>query len=52
MPAFKLNGILVWYAAYKNYIGFYPQVSAIEEFKDKLSQYEVSKGTVQFPLNE
>jgi uncharacterized protein YdhG (YjbR/CyaY superfamily) len=52
MPAFKLNGILVWYAAYKNHIGFYPRVSAIEAFKDKLSRYQVSKGTVQFPLNE
>ena len=52
MPAFKLNGILVWFAAHKNHIGFYPRVSAIEAFKDKLSNYEVSKGTVQFPLNE
>ena len=51
MPAFKLNGILVWFAAHKNHIGFYPRVSAIEAFKDKLSNYEVSKGTVQFPLN-
>ena len=52
MPAFKLNGILVWFAAHKNHIGFYPRVSAIEAFKDKLFRYEVSKGTVQFPLNE
>lgn len=52
MPAFKLNGILVWYAAYKNHIGFYPRVSAIVAFKDKLSRYKVSKGTVQFPINE
>ena len=52
MPAFKLNGILVWFAAHKNHIGFYPRVSAIVAFKDKLSRYKVSKGTVQFPLNE
>jgi uncharacterized protein YdhG (YjbR/CyaY superfamily) len=52
MPAFKLNGILVWYAAHKKHIGFYPRVSAIEAFKDKLSKYEVSKGTVQFPLDK
>ena len=52
MPAFKLNGILVWYAAYKNHIGLYPRVSVIEAFKDKLSRYKVSKGTIQFPLNE
>jgi uncharacterized protein YdhG (YjbR/CyaY superfamily) len=52
MPAFKQNGILVWFAAHKNHIGFYPRVSAIEAFKDKLASYEVSKGTVQFPLDE
>ena len=52
MPAFKQNGILVWFAAHKNHIGFYPHVSAIEAFKDKLAHYEVSKGTVQFPLDQ
>ena len=52
MPAFKLNGILVWFAAFKNHIGFYPKASAIEVFKERLSSYQISKGTVQFPLNE
>ena len=53
MPAFKLNGNLVWFGAFKNHIGFYPRESAIEEFKEKLSGYEVSKvqGTVKFPLD-
>jgi uncharacterized protein YdhG (YjbR/CyaY superfamily) len=52
MPAFKQNGVLVWFAAHKSHIGFYPRVLAIEAFKDQLAQYEVSKGTVKFPLNE
>ncbi len=52
MPAFKLNGILVWFAAFKTHIGFYPKVSAIEAFKEKLVGYRVSKGTIQFPLKE
>jgi uncharacterized protein YdhG (YjbR/CyaY superfamily) len=52
MPAFKLNGILVWFAAFKNHIRFYPKTSAIEAFKEELSDYEVSKGTVKFPLNK
>lgn len=52
MPAFKQNGILVWFAAFKNHIGFYPKVSALEVFKEKLTSFEVSKGTVRFPLNE
>jgi uncharacterized protein YdhG (YjbR/CyaY superfamily) len=52
MPAFKLNGVLVWFAAFKNHIGFYPKTSAIEAFKEKLAKYEVSKGTIRFPLDE
>jgi uncharacterized protein YdhG (YjbR/CyaY superfamily) len=52
MPAFKQNGILVWFAIHKNNIGFYPRVSAIDAFKEKLVHYKVSKGAVQFPLNE
>jgi uncharacterized protein YdhG (YjbR/CyaY superfamily) len=52
MPAFKQNGILVWFAAFKNHIGFYPKVSALEAFKEKLTAYKVSKGTVRFPLNK
>jgi uncharacterized protein YdhG (YjbR/CyaY superfamily) len=52
MPAFKLNGILVWFAAHKSHIGFYPRVSAIEAFKEELSDFEVSKGTIKFPLNK
>ena len=52
MPAFKLNGILVYFAAHKNHIGFYPTASGINVFKKELSGYKVSKGTVQFPLNK
>ena len=37
MPAFKQNGILVWFAAHKSHIGFYPRVSAIAAFKGKLA---------------
>ncbi len=50
MPAFKLNGILVYFAAHKNHIGFYPTSSGIRAFGDKLSVYKHSKGAVQFPL--
>ena len=46
MPAFNQNGILVWFAAFKNHIGFFPKVSAIEAFKEKLSPYQTSKGTI------
>ena len=52
IPTFKLNGNLVHFAAHKNHIGFYPTSSGIEAFKRELSPYEVSKGTVKFPLNK
>ncbi len=52
MPAFKLNGILVWFAAFKNHIGFFPKSSAIAAFKEELSDYELSKGTIRFPLDK
>ena len=52
MPAFKQNGILVWFAAHKSHIGFYPRVSAIEAFKEELRDYQVTKGTVKFFLDK
>ncbi len=52
MPTFKLNGNLVYFAAYKNHIGFYPIPSGIEAFKDELAPYIAGKGTLRFPLDK
>ena len=52
MPAFKLNKVLVYYAAYKNHIGFYPTPSGIKAFQNEISCYKNSKGAVQFPLDK
>ncbi len=52
MPAFKQNRVLVYYAAAKNHIGFYPTPGAIVAFSDRLSHYKTSKGAIQFPWNE
>lgn len=52
MPAFALHGILVYFAAFKNHIGFYPTASGIEAFKHRLSAYKSGKGSVQFPLDQ
>ncbi|MGE5108403.1 MAG: DUF1801 domain-containing protein [Sphingobacteriales bacterium] len=49
MPAYKYQGILVYFAAFKNHIGFYPTAGGIEAFKKELSGYQTSKGTIQFP---
>lgn len=52
MPTFVLNGNLIYFAGYKNHIGLYPGSSPIKEFKDELSRYETSKGTVRLPLDK
>ena len=52
MPAFRFHGILVYFAAHKNHIGFYPTSSGIAAFKKELSDYEGSKGTVKFPIDK
>ena len=52
MPAFKLNGMLVWFAAHTKHIGFYPRISGIAAFKKELSIYKGAKGSVQFSLDK
>lgn len=51
MPAFRFHGMLIYYAAHKNHIGFYPgSKSIIEIFREDLTGYKTSKGTIQFPI--
>jgi len=52
MPCFLYNGPLVYFAAFRNHIGFYPTPNGIDEFKEELSRYRQGKGSVQFPINE
>lgn len=52
MPTFTLRGNLVYFAAFKNHIGFYPAPTGNEEFKKALSKYKTGKGSVQFPLDK
>jgi len=52
MPTFKLNGALVYFAAFENHIGFYPIPSGIKKFKKELSLYKGGKGSVQFPIEK
>jgi uncharacterized protein YdhG (YjbR/CyaY superfamily) len=52
MPAYKLNGMLVFFAAMKNHYGFYPTASPMKTFRDKLTPYETSKGAIRFPLDK
>jgi uncharacterized protein YdhG (YjbR/CyaY superfamily) len=53
IPTFKLSGKnLVYFAAWKEHIGFYAMPSGNAAFKKELSQYKVAKGSIRFPLEE
>jgi uncharacterized protein YdhG (YjbR/CyaY superfamily) len=54
IPAFRLNGSRgsVYFAGWKNHIGFYPTPSGIEAFKKELAPFKQEKGSVQFPLDK
>jgi uncharacterized protein YdhG (YjbR/CyaY superfamily) len=52
MPAFFLHGVLVYFAAFRNHIGFFPTASGVSAFKNQLTGYKCSKGTIQFPLDK
>jgi len=53
MPAFSIDGKpLVYFAAFKKHIGFYPTAEGIAKFKDELAVYKHGKGSVQFPVNK
>ncbi len=52
MPAYKQQGILVYFAAYKNHIGLYPTASGVIAFKDEITPYKNSKGAIQFPIDK
>lgn len=50
MPAFRLNGILLYFAAFKNHIGIYPPVRGDAELMAELTPYMGEKGNLKFPL--
>ncbi len=53
MPAYKTKGKpLVYFAGYKNHIGFYATPTGHAEFAIQLSTYKQGKGSVQFPIDK
>ena len=52
IPAFKHKKILVWYAAFAKHCSLFPTAAVLEQFKDDLKGYSLSKGTIQFPLDK
>lgn len=54
MPAYKLNGPLVYFGAFKHHVSIFATASrrVAEKFANELEPYKKSKGTIQFPLDE
>lgn len=54
MPAYKLNGPLVYFGVHAKHIGFYPTGEGVKAFEKKINQlgYAYSKGAIQFPLDQ
>jgi uncharacterized protein YdhG (YjbR/CyaY superfamily) len=52
MPCFSLKQKVVYFAAFKNHIGFYPTASGVKAFESELVGLKFSKGAIQFPLDK
>ncbi len=52
IPAFKHNGVLVWFAAFSDHCSLFPTAAVIEEFKKELKGYSTTKGTIHFPIEK
>ncbi len=52
MPAYRTHRVLLYFAAHRHHIGFYPTPSALEAFRERLAGFPVSRGTVRFPHDQ
>ena len=52
MPAFKLHGMLVYFAAWEKHIGLYPPISGEKALEKAVARYAGPKGNLQFLLDE
>jgi uncharacterized protein YdhG (YjbR/CyaY superfamily) len=54
IPTYKLRGDpVLYFAGWKLHYSLYPATDhVVAAFKDDLAPYEVSKGTIRFPLSE
>ena len=52
MPAFKMNGVLVYFAAFKKHIGLYPPIRGDAKLEQAVAPYAGDKGNLRFPLDQ
>ena len=52
IPALKGRGVIVYYAAFKHHVGFYPPVRGDARLEKAAARYAGEKGNLRFPLDE
>lgn len=52
IPCFAQDGVLVFFAAFKNHIGLFPPVRGDAKLMRAVSRYAGPKGNLRFPLDE
>jgi uncharacterized protein YdhG (YjbR/CyaY superfamily) len=52
IPAFKQDGMLVYFAGFKNHIGLYPPVRGDAALAKAVAKYAGPKGNLKFPYDE
>ena len=52
IPAIKYKGVLLWFAAFSEHCSLFPGSSVIKAFREELKDFEISKGTIRFPVDK
>jgi uncharacterized protein YdhG (YjbR/CyaY superfamily) len=52
MPAYHLNGALIYFAAFKDHYSLYPIPTGTKSFEKELAPYKFGKSTLRFPLDK
>jgi uncharacterized protein YdhG (YjbR/CyaY superfamily) len=52
IPTFKYKGPLLWFAAFSNHCSLFPGSSVIKALKNELKDFQISKGTIRFPVDK
>jgi uncharacterized protein YdhG (YjbR/CyaY superfamily) len=51
IPAFKLHGILIYFAAFKDHVGIFPPIRGDAKLESAVAKYAGPKGNLKFPLD-
>lgn len=52
IPTFTLNGVLLYFSAFKNHIGLYPPVKGDAGLEKAIAPWAGEKGNLRFPLDQ